>query len=192
MVWLKKGNEFLINISRRELKCLYKHEKKAKSKLRLLAAIHRKDGKTLDEIAYALDKPKTTIHDWLVRLENSGLKKLHDTKQPGKPSRLTKSQLSRLDKVLESSPQEQHIPFVIWTTKLVQYAIIKLFGVKYELWNVRRIINTLNFGLKSPRPENRKASKKAQERFKENLKKKYGIILNLDSRSSVLMRRTSL
>ena len=191
MVWLKKRDEFLVNISLFELKNLYDLEKNAKAKLRLLAALKRKQGNTLEEIASSLQKPKTTIHDWLRRLEDKGIEKRYDIKQSGKPSKLTKQQLDELEKVLDDSPQKQGVPFVLWTTKLVQYIIIKLFDVKYELWNVWKIVQTLHFSLKVPRPENRKSNKKLQEKFKVELKKKFNITLNLDSRSSVLMKHTS-
>lgn len=191
MTWIKKGEEFLPTISKKELKILYKKEKNAKAKLRLLAVLKRKSGETLDDIAFSLEKPKTTIHDWLKRFEIGNLNKLHDKKQPGKPARLTKHQLDKLEEALDNSPQKQNLPFVIWTTKLVQYIIIKLFGVKYELWNVGRIVKKLGFNLKVPRQENKKVNKKAQEEFKKNLKRRYNIILNLDSRSSVLTRLSS-
>ncbi|MEA3515256.1 MAG: winged helix-turn-helix domain-containing protein [Nanoarchaeota archaeon] len=192
MTWLKKGNQFLIEISKQELNRAYNIEKNAKAKLRLLAALRRKEGNTLENIAYSLQKPKTTIHDWLKRLEENGVKMIYDIKQPGKPARLTKQQLDELEKVLNDSPQKQNLPFVMWTTKLIQYIIIKLFCVKYELWNVGRIVKKMGFNLKVPRQEHKKANKKAQEKFKIELKKKFNIILNLDSRSFVLMKHISL
>ena len=85
MVWLKKGEEFLPTISKKELKEIYKKEKNAKAKLRLLAALQRKTGETLDNIAFSLEKPKTTIHDWLKRFEMGNLDYLRDRKQSGKP-----------------------------------------------------------------------------------------------------------
>lgn len=191
MVWLKKRDEYLVDISLSELKKMYHLEKNAKAKLRLLAALKRKDGNTLEEIASSLQKPKTTIHDWLRRLEDNGVKKLCDIKQSGKPAKLTKQQLDELGKILDDSPQKQGLPFILWTSKLVQYIIIKLFDVKYELWNVWKIVKQLNFNLKVPRQENRKANKKLQEKFKAELKKKFNITLNLDSRSFVLTKRTS-
>jgi len=191
MVWLEKGDKYLIGYSKKELNELYDKEKNAKAKLRLLAAIQRKEGKTLDDIAFSLQKPKTTIHDWLRRLENHQMKKLYDIKQSGRPTRLTNQQLQMLEKILDESPQKQGLPFVLWTTKLVQYIILKLFKVKYELWNVGKIIKKLNFSLKVPRQEHKKANKKAQERFKVELKKKFNITLNLDSRSFVLTKHTS-
>ncbi len=191
MVWLKKRDGFLVDISLSELKKIYNSEKNAKAKLRLLAAVQRKEGKTLDDIASSLQKPKTTIHDWLKRLEDGGIMNVYDVKQTGKPAKLTKQQLDELERVLDESPQKQGLPFTLWTTKLVQYIIIKLFNVKYEIWNIWKIITTLDFSLKVPRQENKKANKKLQEKFKVELKKKFNITLNLDSRSFVLMKRTS-
>lgn len=191
MVWLQKRNEFLSQISEKELKQHYKREKNAKAKLRLLAAIQRKQGKTLDDIAFSLQKPKMTISDWLRRLVQHGLKGIYDIKQPGKPARLTPNQLKKLETILERSPQKQGLPFCVWTTKLVQYIIIELFNVKYEVRNVREIIHKLNFRFRVPRPENKKANKNLQEKFKKNLKKKYNIIINLDLRSSALMKFTT-
>lgn len=192
MAWLKKGDMFLSEISEKELKKLYKREKNSKAKLRLLVALKRKRGDTLESISFELHIPKTTVHDWLKRFELYELKKVHDVKQSGKPAYLAKDQLNILKKILEESPEKQGLPFVLWTTKLVQYIILKLFKVKYVLRNVRILVRKLGFNLKVPRQENRKANKTAQEEFKKNLKQKYNIILNLDSRSFVLTKFTSL
>ena len=191
MVWLQKGNKFLPDISKEKLRILYGNEKHAKAKLRFLAAIQRKEGKTLDDISSYLQKPKTTIHDWLQRLESKGLGNIYDAKQTGKPARLTKTQEKELDKILESSPENQNIPFVMWTTHLVQYLLLTKFNVELKVRQVRNIIKKINFTLQIPRPEHQKANKKAQEEFKKKLKLRFNIILNLDSRSSVLTRHSS-
>ena len=190
MIWLQKGDGFLPNISKEELKRLYRLEKNAKGKLRLLAAIQRREGKTLDDIASSLQKPKTTIHDWLQRLASKGIGNLYDLKQPGKHTMLTKAQEKELEKVLDQSPEKQGIPHTMWTTKLVQYIILKMFNIEFKVRQVRNIIKKIKFSLQTPRPENIKANKQAQEKFKVELKKKFNITLNSDSRSSVLTKRT--
>ena len=190
MVRSKKGEQFLPEISVKELQQLYKKEKKTKSQLRLLTAILRKQGKTIDDIAFAVQKPRTTISDWLKRFEERGLAGLQDTKQPGKPTRLTKFQLKKLKSILEDSPEKQDLPFTLWTTKLIQYIIMKLFDVEYKMRNILNIVKSLGFVLKVPRQRNYKANKKAQEEFKKNLQQKYGITLNVDLRLSVLMKPT--
>lgn len=191
MAWLKKGNIFLSGVSKEKLKNVYKQEKNAKAKLRLLAAIQRKDGNTLDDIAISLQKPKTTIHDWLKRFEHDNLSNLYDAKQSGKPARLTKQQEKELEEILSYPPEKQDIPFVIWTTNIVQYIILKKFKIEFKVRQVRNIIKKINFTLQTPRQEHRKANRKAQEEFKKKLKQKFNIMLNLDSRSSVLTRRSS-
>ena len=191
MAWIQKNNQFLPDISTEKLKKLYTQEKNAKAKLRLLASIQRKEGKTLEEISSFLQKPKTTIHDWLKRIENENLEGCYDIKQKGNRSKLTPQQKEELGKILDESPQSQGIPFKLWTTKLVQYVIYIRHGICYSQSAIWKLTRKLDFSLKVPRQEHLKANKKLQEEFKKKLKQKYNIILNLDSRSSVLTKRTS-
>lgn len=187
----KRGEEFLSNVSKSDLKKLYKKEKDSKAKLRLLAAILRKEGKSLSEISFSTQKPIMTISDWLRKIETDGLRRIYNIKQTGKPSRLSIEQLKKLENILEESPEKQGIPFKMWTTQLAQYVIKKVFGVMYRIRNVLRIVKKLGFCLKVPRQENMKKNKKAVEEFKKNLKLKYNITLNLDSRSFVLTKPIS-
>ena len=191
MDWMKKGEKFLPDYSREDLMNLYQKEKNAKAKLRLLSAILRKEGKSLDYISQSIQIPKTTVHDWLSRLEGNGLNGLVDIKQPGRPSWLSDEQKEELKKVLSRGPEEQDIPFKMWTTSLVQYLIYKMFNVEYKPRNVRKLVKKLGFTLKVPRSRNKKASTKAQEEFKKKLKMKYDITLNWDSRSSFWMKLIS-
>jgi len=188
---MKKGENFLPDYSREDLMNLYQKEKNAKAKLRLLSAILRKEGKSLDYISQSIQIPKTTVHDWLSRLEGNGLNGLVDIKQPGRPSWLSDEQKEELKKVLSRGPEEQDIPFKMWTTSLVQYLIYKMFNVEYKPRNVRKLVKKLGFTLKVPRSRNKKASTKAQEEFKKKLKMKYDITLNWDSRSSFWMKHIS-
>ncbi len=191
MTWIKKSDKFLPNISKEKLKQLYGKEKNAKAKLRLLASIQRKEGKTLEDIAYSLQKPKTTIHDWLKKIECEELNGCYDIKQKGNRTKLTLQQKQELEKVLDENPQKQGIPFKLWTTTLVQYIIQKHHGISYTKSAIWKLTKKLNFSLKVPRQQHQKANKKAQEKFKIELKKKFNITLNLDSRSSVLTKHTS-
>ncbi|MEK6733983.1 MAG: winged helix-turn-helix domain-containing protein [Pseudomonadota bacterium] len=190
MTWLKKRDNFLPNFSKVKLKQLYNQERNGKAKLRLLVAIQRKEGKTLEFIASSLQKPKTTIHDWLKRMDNGTLDQIFDIKQKGKIPKLSPLQKEELEKILDESPQKQNIPFTLWTTKLVQYVIYQHFDVSYNQSAIWKLVQKLNFNLKIPRQENRKANKELQEKFKIELKKKFNIRLNLDSRSFVLMRHS--
>lgn len=191
MTWIKKSDQFLPGISKEKLKQLYDKEKNGKAKLRLLVSIQRKEGKTLDDIAYSLQKPKTTIHDWLKRIEREELNGFYDIKQIGNNTKLTLEQREELGKILDESPQNQGIPFKLWTTKLVQYVVYKHHGISYTQSAIWKLTKKLHFTLKVPRQQHQKANKKVQEEFKKKLKQKFNIMLNLDSRSFVLMKHTS-
>lgn len=185
-----KGAEFLPDVSENKLRNLYKKEKDSKAKIRLLATILRKDGKSLSEISSSIRKPIMTVSDWLRKIEQYGLHRIYNMKQTGKPSKLTKEQLVHLEKILDESPEKQGIPFKIWTTQLVQYVIKKIFDVLYQVRNIRKVVKKLGFNLKVPRQVNIKRNEKAVEEFKKKLKLMYNITLNVDLRSSVLMKST--
>ena len=136
----KRGEEFLPNVSKSDLKILYKKEKNSKAKLRLLATILRKEGKSLSEISASIQKPLMTISDWLRKIETGGLRRIYSVKQTGKPSRLSGEQLKSLEKILEESPEKHGIPFKLWTTQLVQYVIKKAFDILYKMRKYRSSI----------------------------------------------------
>ena len=90
MMWtLPKGNQFLPDISLQRVQLLYAEEKNPKAKLRLLAAIHRRQGKSIDEIAYLLSTPRDTVYGWLRRFTTRGIDAKDGIKQSGRPAQLT-------------------------------------------------------------------------------------------------------
>ncbi len=68
-----RGESFLPKISIDELNGLYQEENDPIAKIRLLAAILRKEGKTLEEISLTVKHPLTTVGDWLRRLHTEGI-----------------------------------------------------------------------------------------------------------------------
>lgn len=161
----------------------YHRERDAKAKIRLLAAIFRKEGKTYGEIGQILKYPLTTISDWLSLIHIEGISRKSDIKQTGKPKRLTEEQIEKLKPILLKSPEKQGYPFVLWTTKLVIKLIKEKYDVSYKPLQVRRILHRLGLSCQKPRPMHKKASKKAQEDFKKTSKKEYNHMQKMDMRS---------
>ncbi len=87
-----RGESFLPNISMDELNDLYQKEKDPTVKIRLLSAILRKEGKTLEEISLTVKHPLTTVGDWLRRLHTEGISRKNDKKRSGRPKRLIDKQ----------------------------------------------------------------------------------------------------
>jgi len=186
--WEEKAKDFIPNHSIEDLQTMLKKEKNKLAKNRLKVCILRKEGKTISQIVSKIRKPRTTIFDWLSKIQRFGLNRIYNQKQPGNQGKLSKEHFEELDKILQESPKKQDIPFKFWTNKLVQYFLQIKFKVSYGIRFVQQITKRLGFSLQKPRPKNPKASTKKQVEFIENIKKKFQISLTMDSRSFVLMK----
>ena len=93
-----KGEEFLPGYTLEDLTTLYRKEKDAKAKIRLLAAIYRKEGLTYWEIMGRIKYSSMTIKDWLHRMHEEGIHRRYNKKKPGRPRKLTDEQLEDLKK----------------------------------------------------------------------------------------------
>jgi len=165
---LPKGEDFLPKTSVGHLRGLYNNEPKTKPKLRLLCAIHRKEGKSLDAIADKTRMKRRTVHETLWRFIERGIEGKDSIKQDGRPSRLTRAQQRQLIRTLERGPPNN--PSGLWTTKEVQDLIHKKYGVGYAHQHVWELLTVAGFSLQTPRPHNYKAPQKAEiDRFKKRL-----------------------
>lgn len=79
---VKRGEEFLPDVSISQLSEMQKNEPPGKSRDRLKAAKLRKRGWTLDRIADIAEYAKSTVHGWLLRMQEEGLERRHDRKSP--------------------------------------------------------------------------------------------------------------
>lgn len=191
MTEIPRGEEFLPLYTKEDLKNLYQKEKDPKAKVRLLAAIFRKEGLTYEQISERVKYPLMTVADWLRRFHEEGISRRYSIKQPGRPSKLTDEELSHLESVLLKSPQKQGLPFLFWTTKLVKHYIEQEYHVSYKPRQVRNILHKIGMTSQKPRPEHVKANKKAQKEFKKKLQKKSNHTLEMDLRSSFWTKASS-
>lgn len=163
---LPKGDDFLPGVSIQELRGLYKAEKKAKPKLRLLCAIHRKEGKSIDDIAGFTNMKRRTVHETLRRFVERGVEAKDNLKRTGRPPKLTEKQRLKLVEILERGPP--HNNSGLWTTKEVRELIRKKFGVAYIHRYVWQILIAVGFSIQKPRPRNYKAPSNIEiARFKK-------------------------
>ena len=178
-----RGEEFLIRYSVEQLTGLYRKENDPKAKIRLLAAIKRKEGENLEEISDGIKRPLTTVGDWLRRMHTKGIHRRYSIKQSGRPKRLTEKEVKELRSILSASPQEQGLPFVMWTTKLVSYFIEQKYGIIYKPRQTRNILRRMRMSPQKPRPSHRRANRKLQEAFKKTSGRLPSLILKTDMRS---------
>lgn len=163
---LPTGTTFLPEVSTKQLRALYAAEQHPKSKLRLLAATHRRAGKSIDEIAYMLSKPRRTVHGWLTRFAERGVTAKDSIKQSGRPPVLTVKQRRELIKLLERGPPRN--PSGLWSTKQVKDVLNKNYGVTYVHQHVWRLLTSLGFSMQRPRKQHyKRPDEKELKRFKK-------------------------
>lgn len=163
---LSKGNRFLWGNSITKLQKMYNAETNPKAQIRLLAAIHRKQGKSLDDISELLMKSRTTVHGWLTKFQKEGISARYPKKQTGRPPQLSTSQRKELARILEKGPP--HNRTGLWDTKSVNKLIQKKYGRVYVNQHVWRILKGLGFTLQRPRKRHYKSASVADiKKFKK-------------------------
>lgn len=165
---LPRGDEFLPEVSLRELRRIYGTEQKAKPKVRVLCAIHRKEGRSIDDIVIFTNVKRRTVHETLRRFVERGIGAKDSIRQSGRPAELTEKQRCKLIEKLDRGPPYNRSG--LWTTKEVRELIRKEFGVEYTHSHVWELLKAAGFSLQNPRPRHYKTpSKKEIERFKKKL-----------------------
>ncbi|MBU0980963.1 MAG: winged helix-turn-helix domain-containing protein [Nanoarchaeota archaeon] len=176
---LAKGNAFLPTTSIRRLQTLYDKEKNVNSKLRLLSAVHRKRGESIDKIAYLLSKPRRTVHGWLTRFQERGISGKDSIKQTGRPVTLTLTQRKNLVKDLERAPP--HNATGLWSTKELKVLLKRKYHVEFVNQHVWRLLVSLGFSMQRPRKQHyKKPGEEEITQFKKKPDEKLDITVRKD------------
>ena len=155
MTWdLSRGEEFLPDFSLDELKEWASAEKRKQPHLRLLVALNRKEGKSIDQIADATGLHRRAVHDILHRFEERGLKATESLPKPGRTNYLTIKQLKDLRKRLLQAPSKSGFDEGFWNGRMIQQLVRKQYGVDYCIGWLPKVLAKLGFSYKKPRPTN--------------------------------------
>jgi len=190
-MYVKKAGAFIPGMNISELESRYTNESNPKAKLRLQCAILRKKGKSQPFISDVTGLAVTTVSGVLRRIERRGVEGCYAKKQTGQPPKLKPVQKMKLKQALSNPPTKQGLPFIAWTTKLIQYFIDKKFGANYVLRQVHNLVSSFGLSIQKPRPEHIKANKQLQARFKKKFDDKLINLCKQDMRSSIWMKASS-
>ncbi|WP_424004743.1 helix-turn-helix domain-containing protein [Haloarcula salina] len=112
---------------------------------RITVGINHKEGVSQTELADWYDVSRTTIHNWLNRLERLEDEPpeavIYDEKRPGRPPKLDDCQQRQLTEVLTESPREVGFDAEEWHPKLARVYIEETFDVEYTVSYVRELMH---------------------------------------------------
>ena len=165
---LEIGYRFMPNVSKKKLIRASAKERNQLAKFRLLTCIRRKGGHSIRKICKELAMPYSTVRDWLVRMQERGLKGRFNRRHRGRKSKLPRSIFRTVRKWLNREPKEYGFESGSWQLNLILEMIRREFGIDCRIRTLRRKLRKIGFSYRKDRPVPRKsASKKVQEEFKK-------------------------
>lgn len=139
---------------------------------RVLAAIGRKQGDTLDHLAERHDVAEKTIRNWLDRFAEEPLSDApYDADRSGRPPKLSDEDYSSLLDDFSLSPEELGYDRQAWTSKLAAHHIEEEYGVRYTLRHTRNIMKEAGLSWRSARPRHTDADPEVEAEFKDTVEK---------------------
>ena len=139
----------LENVSAAHLRDYLDQVEGKQATLRVVAGINHKNGVTQTELAEWYGVSRTTIHNWLGRLEKLESEALedviYDDSRSGRPSKLSEEQWDELVTVLENSPEDVGFDAPVWSPNLVKQYIRETYDIDYSLRHIRELLNRAGY-----------------------------------------------
>jgi transposase len=139
---------------------------------RVLAAIGRKQGDTLETLAERHGVVEKTIRNWLDRFEREPIEQApYDEDRPGRPSKLDKDQREQFFQQLQQSPTELGYDQQAWSPTLLLHHVKQEYGVEYSEGHARKLLSKAELSYRTARPRNHEADPAKEEEFQETVEK---------------------
>lgn len=127
-------------------------------------------GMTCREVASLMGDAPRTVEYWVRRFEKDGFAGLAEHERPGRPSRLSETQLEQVRSVLHDTPSAVGLEGqVIWDGKALSQYLLQEFGVKLAARQCQRLFRQLDFRLRKPRPQNAHGDPELQAAYKKTV-----------------------
>ena len=143
-----------------------------KPRERVLAAIGRKQGDTLPQLAERHDVVEKTIRNWLDRFAEEPIEQApYDEQRPGRPSKLEDKQRDQLFEHLQDPPTELGYEQQAWSTSLLLYHIKETYDVEYSGGHARKLLCKAGLSYRTARPRHHEANLEQKREFQQTVQK---------------------
>lgn len=128
-----------------------KLDRKTLEEIRIRAVKRVEAGESPEVVINALGFSRARIYEWVAKYREGGIDALRARKAPGRPAKLSGSQLRNICRiVMDKNPLQLKFPFALWTCAMVRQLICDKFGVHLSEVSVGRLLKKL--GLTPQRP----------------------------------------
>lgn len=119
------------------------------------------------DVAKMLGVDRRSVRRWKASHRKKGQKGIQAKPAPGRPPKLDRNNLRKLEKALLKGSQRAGFPTDLWTCPRVAQLIYSIFGIKYHVDHIGRLLHTLGW---SPQKPERRAIERNETRIKEWIK----------------------
>ena len=119
------------------------------------------------DVATMLDVDRRSVRRWKATHRQKGEKGIRAKQASGRPSKLDSAALRKLEKALLKGSRKAGYPTDLWTCPRVAQLVHSLFGVRYHVDHIGRILHDLGW---SPQKPERRAIERDETRIKEWVK----------------------
>ena len=143
---------------------------------RIMAILAVVDGTLYSTIATTLKVSEESIRLWVNAFLLYGVKSFIYKKSTGRPSKLTKTQRKKLDRLISQGPQKSGFPGACWRSPMIQWLIYEQFGVEYSVFYIPQLLKNMGFSYQKAKFV---ADHKDPEKRRQWLEQKWPEILKL-------------
>jgi len=155
----------------KDLEKRFRSENNSNIKTRIQILFRLREGKSQREVSAELRISTGIIPYWKKRFENGGFQGLKDKIGRGRKPKLNKKDISILSKRIDEGIILSDGYKRGYKTKDVRILIQKEFNVFYSNRHITRLLHSIKYNLKVPRPRNKSRNQKSVDEFKEEFKK---------------------
>jgi len=162
-----------LTISNRTMKKMEKMMENAQKKgdfrtiNRIIAIIKIAEGYLQKDVAAFLNVSVEAIRIWIKNFLTIGLDGLKAKKNPGRPSKLTKTQKKELCKIIDDGPQKAGFSSACWRSPMIQEVIKDRFNVKYSVYYISELLKNLGYSFQKAKFESAHLDPVAREKWEK-------------------------
>jgi transposase len=125
-------------------------------------------GTPASQVGASAGYTKAAVTGWVKTVDEKGFEALRPQRRPGRPSKLTKEQMSEIDTVLQTDPKEHG--FKVWDGPSLSSYIKSHYNVDMGVRQCQRLFHMLGFSHIRPQSHPSKGYEDTEERetFKKN------------------------
>jgi transposase len=135
-------------MARRDARAL-DHKTLEEMRIRAIEAVQ--SGQRVEVVVETMGLSRSTVFGWMARYRAGGQDALKAKPVPGRPARITASQMEWIYRTIAGkTPQQYRFEFALWTLDLVRWLIGERFGIRLGKTSTWRLMKQM--GLSAQRP----------------------------------------